>query len=94
MNMGTTERVAINVRTIARARGITMKSLAEGVGWKNVQVLYTRLSGVSKMKVEELDQIAEALGTTPERLLSDPSTLLESISRWMSITPELVSRAA
>lgn len=92
--MTTTERVAVNIRTIARGRGISMKNLAALMGWKNVQVLYTRLSGESKMSVDELDKFAEHLSTTPERLLSDPSTLLESISRWMMTSAELDAQAA
>lgn len=89
--MTTTEKLGRNVRTIARHQRITMKALSEAMGYKNVQVLYTRLSGESRTDIEEVERLAEILGTTVSVLLSDPSGLLIHQSTW---DRELADQAA
>jgi len=80
--MSTSKRVGTNVRTIARARGITIKELSKRMGYKNEQVLYTRLSGESKLSVDELEKLAEVLDTEAATLLSDISGLLVRTRGW------------
>jgi transcriptional regulator with XRE-family HTH domain len=88
--MKTVERVATNVRTIARNRGLTMKELSKRMGYRNEQILYTRLSGDSKMSVDELERAAEILDVAAEVLLSDPSELLSRMRGW-STADEMVA---
>lgn len=85
--MSSTERVAANVRTIARARGIKLKDLAGRLGMSE-PVFYKRLKGDSRLTVEELEAIAENLNTTAGTLLADPSDLLERLSRWIHVRPD------
>ncbi len=89
------QRVGKNVKTVARARGISIRALSAAMGYKSEQVLHTRLSGVSKLSVDELDQLADILEVPVAVLLSDPSTLVGSNPLWSYVFPdETISAAA
>lgn len=79
--MDITGRVAVNIRMIARGRGIGMQALADHLEMSK-QVFYKRLKGDSEWKIAELASLAAYLGTTVETLLADPSDLLTRISGW------------
>lgn len=71
-----------------------MRALSKRMGYNHEQVLYTRLSGETKMSVDELEQLAEILGVPAELLLSDPSTLLARTRAWVMADSEPFSAAA
>ena len=62
-------RVAQNIRTVARYRGMSLKRLADACGWSK-QALYERLAGTVKLGVDELQVIADVLAVAPEGLFA------------------------
>lgn len=92
--MSTTEKIGANVRVIARARGLSLRAVSKAMGFNNEQVLYTRLSGVSRMSVTELERLADILSVSVVTLLSDPSTLIGSEKSWLPISAEQPQRVA
>lgn len=92
--MSTTERIGANVRTIARARGLSLRAIAKEMNFNNEQVLFTRLSGKSKMSVTELERLAAILDVPIDLLLRDPSRLLGSENLWLSVTADQTAQAA
>lgn len=89
-----TDRVAVNIRMIARGRGIGMQAIADHLAMSK-QVFYKRLKGDSEWKIAEVASIADYLGTTVEILFSDPSDLLSRMREWFTATADdLVSAAA
>jgi DNA-binding Xre family transcriptional regulator len=73
--MTTTERVALNIRTIAKLRRIAMKDLQAQMGM-SPQVFFKRLKGDSKWTIDELEECATILDVDTADLLRDPSDLL------------------
>lgn len=69
--MTTTERVARNVRLLAQYRGMKLRQLSAEMGYKREQLLYARLSGESKLSVDELEQLALILDVPASDLLAD-----------------------
>lgn len=92
--MSTTERIGTNVRTIARARGLSLRGIAKAMDFNNEQVLFTRLSGKSKMSVIELEKLAGILEVDVAVLLGDPSDLVGRTSGWWSVTADQSRQAA
>lgn len=85
------EQVATNIRTIARARHVTMRGLSQELGFKNEQNLYNRLNS-GNFSVEELAETARILDVEPGDLFGDPlqtkgrarqSDLDVQSSRWI-----------
>ncbi len=76
------QKLGSTVRIIARIRGVRMTELAADMGWSE-QTLHSRLSGASKLGVDEMIQLAELLDVDIPTLLQPPSDLLNHASRWI-----------
>lgn len=65
--MTTSERIATNIRTIARARNVKLKDLSDQLGFRHEQQLYTRLRS-GRFTAVELAEAADILGCEPGEL--------------------------
>lgn len=63
------ERVAENVRTLAKAANITQAAMARALHTTQ-QTISRKLSGETSFRLEELDAIADTLHTTPDLLVT------------------------
>ncbi|WP_254874921.1 MULTISPECIES: helix-turn-helix domain-containing protein [unclassified Streptomyces] len=65
------ERVAVNVKALRMQRGWTQDQLADRMGHKSPQTVWSAEVGRRRITVNDLVDFAEALGVTPESLMSD-----------------------
>ncbi|MYX67344.1 helix-turn-helix protein [Streptomyces sp. KhCrAH-43] len=73
--MSAAEQVAANVRLLRTRRGWTQDQLADRMGHKSPQVVWSTEVGRRRITVNDLVEYAAAFGVTPERLMSeDPET--------------------
>lgn len=70
MKMTAKERVATNIRTIARARNLKLRTLSAELGFKNEQNLYNRLNS-GNFSADELATIADILEVRPGDLFEE-----------------------
>lgn len=70
-----------NVKTIARARGVTMRDIAAAID-RTEQSLHARMRGETRFALDDLYVIASLLSCTVADLLSDPSEVLRTSSAW------------
>jgi DNA-binding Xre family transcriptional regulator len=68
--MTTTQTIATNIRTIARARNMKLKDLSDQLGFKHEQQLYMRLRN-GRFTALELAEAAEILGCDPGDLYAE-----------------------
>ena len=60
------------IREWRKARGMTLKQLAESVGTSNQQISHLE-KGRRRLSLEWMERIADALGCHPSDLLGDPA---------------------
>lgn len=92
--MSTNQRIGTNVRIIAKARGMSLRAIAKAMKFNNEQVLFTRLSGKSKITAEEVARLAQILEVEVAVLFSDPDDLVGRTSGWWSVTADQTAQAA
>jgi transcriptional regulator with XRE-family HTH domain len=85
-------RIARNLRTLARDRGIPIQLVAHRLGISRQQ-LHSRLNGQTGLEVDELRELARILETSVDELLRDPEERFprppdqgEHGSGWIPIT--------
>ena len=73
--------VAGNIRAEAARLGYTQVAFGRALGMSQNQIT-TRWRGVHKWQLDELDSVAELLGTSVARLVSEPET--QNPHRWIA----------
>lgn len=74
------ERVAANVRLLRTRRGWTQDQLAERMGHKSPQAVWSTEVGRRRVTVTDLVEFATAFGVTPESLMSDDPEADDTVS--------------
>lgn len=82
------ERVSANVKALRMQRGWTQDQLADRMGHKSTQAVWTAEVGRRRITVNDLVDFAEALGVTPESLMSDTPESADTGSPVYEVTTD------
>ncbi|MFJ3278491.1 helix-turn-helix domain-containing protein [Streptomyces halstedii] len=82
------EQVAANVKLLRTRRGWTQDELAEHVGHNSSQAVWSAEVGRRRITVNDLVDFAEALGVTPESLMSDDPEPADAGSPVFEVTTD------
>lgn len=87
------ERVAANVKALRMQRGWTQDQLADRMGHKSPQTVWSAEVGRRRITVNDLVDFAAAFGVTPESLMSDTPELTDPGSPVYEVTTDGITRA-